>query len=219
MDYAFGTSQTITSDMPRMGKTLDWTGCTWTTALTYTSALAQNIYGGWIGISGLTFTSNASTLTFLGRGSFNMKTNGTTIEQPVTIQSFGGTFTQTNDFTLGVTRTLTLSNGTWDTGSYVLSTGILIIGAGNATYPVTVKFNTGTHLITASSGTPLQTNGGGYMIIPRTAFTLKFTDTGATQIGISVVGYIGSLWFARGTSTATIQIQGTSPIFNDFKDT
>lgn len=67
----------------------------------------------------------------------------------------GGTYTMTGDFTVGSSRNLTIQNGTFDTGSYVLTTGLLTISSGNYAYPVTVNFNTGTHILTATSGTPI----------------------------------------------------------------
>ncbi len=89
MDKVFGTSQTVTADMPRLGKSIDWTGATWTTALTFTTPSTQAIFGSMILISGLTWTANGANLDFYGRGSFSLKGNGVTINQPVRLYAYG----------------------------------------------------------------------------------------------------------------------------------
>jgi len=69
-----------------MGKSIDWTGATWTTALTFTGN-DTSIFGSYTLISGLTYTNNATTLTPEGRGSFTLKCNGVSLGQSINLNA------------------------------------------------------------------------------------------------------------------------------------
>ena len=108
---SFTASQTITGDMPRLGRSINWTGSTGspTWALNSTS---NTVYGSMTLISGMTLTSTSS-LTFAGAQTSNTITSAG--------KSYGGTvaFSGTNAavWTLqdnfATTSTLTLTQGSF----------------------------------------------------------------------------------------------------------
>lgn len=217
MDKAFGTSQTVTADMPRLGKSIDWTGATWTTALTFTPSVAQAMFGSLTLISGLTYTSSANILTLAGRGSFTITGNTVTVGQPVTINAPGGTYTMGAALTLGVTRTLTVTQGTFDTSSYVLSTGLLNLGTGANGISATLNLNAATHLLTGTGTVFSATSLLHTSVLNAGTSTLKINDTSNSSITCANAKILNNVWFSRGSSNGSLSIT-QSGIYNDFKD-
>ena len=120
MNFAFGTSCTVSADMPRLGKSIDWTGATWTTALTWGNSLSNTLYGSLTLISGLTVGANNGLL-FAGRNDATFTTFGLTIDRNISIGLFGKTLTLVGNL---IAHTFSLTTGTFDftpTTSYVLS--------------------------------------------------------------------------------------------------
>jgi hypothetical protein len=133
---AGGTGNTISVDMPRIGKSITFTG-------TPTVSLGNNIsnYGSLTLVSGMTYTVSTYANYFYGRGNYTINTAGKTLYR-IIIQAPGGTYTAASDIitsaqdinaiessfnaagyniTLGFFRrvlpiantTLTLGSGTW----------------------------------------------------------------------------------------------------------
>lgn len=214
MDKAFGTSQVVTMDMPRVGKTVDFTGATWTTGLTFLrSATPAVFFGSLILISGLSFSGGTNSITMAGRGSYTIKTFGITIDSPITLDAFGGTLTLDGDLTMGTTRTLTLTAGTFTTNNYNITAGGMTRSGS-----VTLTINMGSSLWTmAGSSNQWTMVASGTTLNPGTS-TIKMTDTGAggrTFTGAGLTYY--NIWFSGGGSTANISVTGSNT-FNDFKD-
>jgi hypothetical protein len=65
MACAFNASKTVTQDMPRAGKSIDWTGATGTP--TWTTSTAASIFGSLTLIEGMILTASTQTYTFEGR--------------------------------------------------------------------------------------------------------------------------------------------------------
>ncbi len=128
MDKAFGTSQTVTADMPTLGASIDWTGAAWTTGLTWAMSTVTNINGSLTMITGLTM-SGTSTYTFIGRGAFTLDTKSLALTRAITFNAPGGSLTLGSNLTLGVTNGLTCTSGTFSCvnggNNYILSVGAL----------------------------------------------------------------------------------------------
>lgn len=143
MAKAFGTSQTVTADMPRLGKTIDWTGATYTTNLTWAlnsaTAGSYTIYGG-LNMTNLPTLTHTKTFYFEGRGAFNLNMNGLSFGAAVTQQMVGGTLTLTGAFNKGATGTLTFSQGTFDADTY----NVTYASAMTASIPFTFYMGSGT---------------------------------------------------------------------------
>lgn len=210
MNLVFGISKTVTADMPRLGKNIDWTGATWTTSLFFVSSINQAIYGSLTLINGLSYSDAVTNLTMRGRGSFTISCNGVLIDQnQFIITAPGGTYTLGSDFFTN--QLLFITQGTFTVGAsnYAISTGTMTIGGG------TLTLGTATHLLTLA-GTAWNFSSG---VMNANTSTLKFTDTTNSTLFFSGgSGTFNNVWFNRGASTGSISLTGSN-LFNDFKDT
>lgn len=218
MDKAFGTSQTITVTMARLGASIDWTGATWTTGLTWAITTTPFLYGSLTLISGLT-CSGTGTITAAGRGSYTINTNGVALTTNLTINAANGigTYTLAGNLGLGAARTLTISSGTFVTNNYPITTGTLTAASSG-----TLTLGTETDIITGS-GTALSIQTGS--ALNASSATIKFTNTTNSTVTLamatsSVINF-GNIWFSRGASTGINYINSSTGItstFNSFKD-
>lgn len=220
MDKAFGTSQTVTANMPRLGASIDWTGATWTTALTFASGTnSSSVFGSYTLISGLTYGSNINSLTLRGRGNFTITGNGVTINQGITINAPTATYTLGSDIILSSSGVISVQMGTLTVvnggNNYVISAGSL--GVNNTSGVLTL--GSSTHLLTGDSTTvgSVMNNATGATINAGTS-TLKITNISNNSVILALGNYtFNNLWFSRGASTGTHGISGNNT-FNDIKD-
>lgn len=219
-DTAFTGSATITADLRYLGKNIDFSSATWGTSLTFTPSSNISIYGSLILKSGMVYTVTGNTLTIAGRGDFFINSNTVTIDCPITLNAPNGKYSLSNNLTTGSSRTLNVTLGEFDTNGYVLSTGVLTLGTGNAVsgLKAILDLKNETHLITGTSGTiiSMTTASDSVSIIRSGNYTLKVTDTGASSVTIAIAKKVNNLWISRGTSTAAVAIS-QSGIYNDFK--
>jgi hypothetical protein len=217
-DCAFGTAQTITFDMRQAGKSMDWTGATWTTSLTWASTISTSIYGSIKLIAGLTITG-AGIVVLRGRGSQTLQTFSVSSPRRHVWTCPGGTYSLQDDFTS--TGRMDVNTGTLDCNGHNLTVGTFfgqesnIVGGGilhaeNVTVTIT---GVGACWTIGTATSPIEMHMSGS--------TVKFTDTSNSSItwigGQGTVTY-GTVWFARGASTGDLLITDNST-FVDFKDT
>jgi len=214
MNFGFGTSQTVTADMPRLGKSIDWTGATWTTALTWGNSVASVIYGSLTMINNLTFSSG-QTFTFAGRGNYTWTpynvshTRSITISAPTGTLTLGGVLSMT-----GIS--FTLANGTFNTGNYNITGGYFQLGLGTKT--LTLGSSTWEINNTTSGCWSASNNSSGFTNTPSSNSLIKITDTTNGAIAFAGGNFIyNNIYFNRGASTGNITITGSNT-FNDFKD-
>lgn len=208
MNKAFGTSQTVTADMPRLGKSIDWTGATWTTALTFSATVVTSVFGSWIWISGI--TPGTPNIIFRGRSSYNYDLKGLQIRNTFTLNAPSGTLTLLSNFDAsgGTAQTFTVTNGTFDASGFSITFGSYSMATGS-----TLLMGSGTW--TANGINTVWSNTGN--ITPSTS-TIKITDTSATAVSFSGGGKTyANIWFSRGASAASNTIVGSNT-FSDFKD-
>lgn len=230
---AFCQAATLTLDMPRAGKSINWTGVINTPAWAKTTA--SSFFGSVTMVAGMT-NSGTSAMTAEGRGSFTFTSAGQTFTNPLTIDAPGGTITlqdaysssqgmtltngtfNANDFNTTVTsfssnnsntRTLTLGSGT-----FTLSSNAIIWNLSTPTN-LTVNANTSTIL---STNTSAKTWAGG----GKTYNNLKFSGSGTAAITITgsntfskfedIGSAAHSILFTNGTTQtiATWAVSGTS---------
>jgi hypothetical protein len=144
---------------------------------------ANNIWYGSATFSGtMTLTASASAQSFNGNVTQNIRTNGLTIDWPVTINKSGGAFTLLDNTTIGSGRTITFTAGGIDLNNNTLSVGLFsssnsnvrqitfgsgtltLVGAGTAwTAATSTNFtiNAGTGTISMTSGSAKTFSGGG----------------------------------------------------------
>jgi hypothetical protein len=137
---------TVDQDMPRMCKTLDFTGVDAMAFNIGVLTTGQTLYGSLL-LSSSVSTATRYAIIFEGRGSFNIRSAGVALGD-ITVQMIGGTLTQL-DATYLPSAKLSLSNGTFDAGaygltvlwfwSYLANTRTLLMGSGTWTIGATAN--------------------------------------------------------------------------------
>jgi hypothetical protein len=197
--------------LPTVAGSLDFTGFGAGTV----GNTAITIYGSLTISAAATYTagSNAWSLKSTSPTTRTITSNALTLDFPITLDGYGGTFMLGGNLTLGVTRQFTVTNGSFTcvngASNYILSTGTFGIAA-----PTIVNMGSGTHLITGT-GTVVSAAAGAKFI---STGTLKITDSSnsAANFAGGNLNY-NNVWYSRGTSTASNTITGNNS-FNDFKD-
>lgn len=235
INNAFSASQTITADMPRLGRSINFTGATGTPA--WTNTIAQSIFGSITLISGMTITGT-NTLTLAGRSSYSLTSAAKQYTQAVSIIAPSGTYTLNDAFsTAGAftltnggftavtfnvtaltvsssnsnTRSLTLGTGTWTLTSTSTAT------VWNLATTTGLTFSGASSIITISTtSTNTRTFSGGGL----TYGTLTYTVAGSTGkltliesntfsvLNFSDVTNARTLEFTAGTTTTIVNTNG-----------
>jgi len=113
-----GGTDTITFSSGRAYGSLDFGGFAGTV-----NAVAFTVFGSFALSSGMTYNGGTGVLTLAATsGTKTITTNGKTVDQPITFNGVGGTFSFSDAITQGSTRAFTISNGTVQLKNGVTST-------------------------------------------------------------------------------------------------
>lgn len=207
-DNAFSASQTVTVDMRRIGKSIDWTGATGSPTFNINSA-PNTIYGSLTLISAMTLTTG-QTPVFEGRGSFTLTSAGKSFAS-ITQSMFGGTLTLQDSLTM--TGTFTLNNGTLNDGGFSLSMGSFS-SSNSVTRTITKSgtwslTSTGTVWDTSTTTGLTLTDTGTTSITDTSASSKTFAGGGKTYNNISITGGgSGAVIFTGANTFNRIQVTG-----------
>ncbi len=212
-----GAAGTVTVNAAWALPNLDMSGRT--SAMTLAYSASASAYGDYKLGTGVTNTASANTVTFSGRNTQTILTNGVVFGQAVVINSPGGTVQFGDAFTLNSSRSFTLTRGTLDASIYSVtlpnfacaatSTTVLTMGSGLWTL-----VGTGTVWnITAASTALTLNNGSANITLSDTSTTArtfagngysynKLTIGGTT--GISTTTITGNNTFTELASTKTV---------------
>jgi hypothetical protein len=188
-----------------------------TSAMTLTTSTnAPVVYGDWKFGTGVTSSSTTGTITFAGRGTENITSNGISFGCPITIDCATGTVQLADALTINSARTLTLTSGTFDAVTYNVTTGSItaassarvILKMGSGTWTLS-----GTGLVWQIDTTPIFFKGTANIVLSDTSASArtfngggvsynKLTIGGAT--GISTLTISGSNQFTELASTKTV---------------
>ena len=196
-----------------------------------TLANSPSIYGNLTLPATMTTTASTTTLTFAATsGTKTISTNGVTLDFPVTFNGVGGTFQLSSALTLGSTRTLTLTNGAFNSNGFYVTTSIFsssnsnarsidfgasqwyITGSGTswntATLgPLTVSLATYIATISMTSASAKTfAGGGGYFPELNQAGAGALTITGANTFVTLRNSTNGSTMTLPASSTTTVEI-------------
>lgn len=187
-------TDTIANNSGSRFKNLNYTGF----AGTITND-TRNIYGNLIIPSGATITAGASVTTFAGTsGTQSVTTNANTLDFPLTINGVGGTVQLVDALTMGSTRTLTLTNGTFNSNAKSVTCGAF---SGN-------NSNTKTFTITNSTFTVLSgTSTSGFLLNP-TGTTYNVTGSNVVFTTSTAAQY----WGGGGSTFPQITMSGTGQL-------
>jgi hypothetical protein len=223
------TGGTLTADMPRLGRSIDWTGASGSPTWSFAS-VANSVFGSITLISGMT-VSGTNTMTLAGRGNFSLTSSGITYTQGISITAPTGTYTMqdalnsaggwtlnngifnSNGFTHTATtftsnnsnvRGITKGSSNWITTSTAVATIINFAVSTNMTY----SGANGTFTITGATSNTRTISGGSL-----TYGTLTYTIAGSTgelditnsnsfaAINFSDASNARSLKFTKATTT------------------
>jgi len=186
------TGFTVTSNMPRSGKNIDFSAVgtdnpTWTVP---NEGYNNIIYGSLTLDSGMTVAGSNGRV-FQGRGAFTLTNAGVTYARAITVQMVGGTLTLLDAYDSA--STIIFSNGTFDANDFnVTGSGISI--SGSATKVVTMGSGTwtATSVSTAwgwsTSGTTLNEETSTIVISNTTATAKTFAGAGETYNNLTITG-------------------------------
>lgn len=204
-------STTISQDMPRAGKSINFTGVTNTP--TFSMSSAASIFGSLTLVAGMAI-SGTGTYTFEGKGAYTLTSAGQTFAKSITINNAGGSLTLQDALASGSTNTLTVTAGTFSAGGFNVTFGLFNSNVSNTR---TITMGAGTWTLTAA-GTPWNIATITGLTLNQDTSTVKFTDTSsssATFAGGGETYY--NIWFARGAGTGSNILTGSNT-FNNFKD-
>jgi hypothetical protein len=205
IDNSSGTSLGVTINAAWNIGTFDASGRT--TAVTFTvGTTLPLVHGNWLFGTGVTQTSTTGTITFSGRGTQTITSNGVSFGCNVSIDSVTGTTQLADAFTTISVRRLAVRTGTFDAVTYNVTTGQ--VGLTFFSGPRTLKMGSGTWTV---SGTGNIWGDGGFNTGSFTFYkgtaniVLSDTSTSARTFNGGSLSYnkltIGG---ATGTSTTTI---------------
>jgi hypothetical protein len=182
-----------------------------TSAMTLTTSTnTPTVYGSWLFGTGVTSSSATGTITFGGRGTQTITSNGVTFGCPITIDSSTGTAQLADALTLGSTRTLTLTSGTFDAVSYNVTTGLFSSTANPPSGSVKIfKMGNGTWTL-SGTGTVWGFDASTGTFYKGTA-NIVLSDTSATARTFNAFGNGSSynkltIGGSTGTSTLTFDV-------------
>jgi len=191
---------TITMDaaIPYTG-TVDMSGRT--SAMTLATT-AFTIYGNWTNGSGTTL-SGAVDLTFSGRNTQTITSNGKTFIQNIVCDSYGGTVQLADALSIGA-QTVTITNGTFDTKNFNVSAGTISSSNSNVR-----TINLGSSTVTLVSSSPvfistvtnLTFNAGTSQINCSSTSTISFSSGGLTFYNVSFTGTTAAIRAITGANT------------------
>jgi len=211
INNAFVAGRTVTADMPRLGRSIDCSGCTGNPAFNLT--LQVEIYGGLIFASGMTFTGN-QVLVFIGRSSYNINPNGVTFPQTSANISFSGpgaTYTLLGNLVTGSAgggAQFIIGRGIFDANGFNVTCDKVI--SSSAVSPITrqIAIGSGTWTLRGTSNvwdiqntTGLTITGGG---------TINITDTSATAKTFAGAGFSYGTLRHIATGSAALTITGNN---------
>ena len=214
INAAFSGGQTVTADMPRMGKSISFSGASGNPTLSINSA-SNSIFGSLTLISGMTLTGT-QTITFRGRSSYTITSAGKQFNASMNITAPSGTYTLSDD--MSITGDWNLTNGTFDANGFNVTARTFTSSNSNTR---TLTLGTGTWSTTATASTTLWSTA--------TTTGLTFNGTSAT---IAITGAtsntrffngggltFGTLTYTTAGSTGTLQILGSNTFTNiNFSD-
>lgn len=139
--------QTITADMPRLGKNISWAGSTGAPIWAITQS--PNIMYGSLVLAGTMFVNNSGVFRFGGRGAFTVTSNGRPINVTGGVQVYAptGSYTLLDGFSTN--GTFDLNSGGWTTSGFSWSLAAL---ASNVTSARTLNIANSTINLTSTGG-------------------------------------------------------------------
>jgi hypothetical protein len=207
-----GASQTVTADMPRMGKSINFTGVTNTPTLALTLSTGLTIFGSLTLVSAMNVTSQYN-LYFQGRGSYTLTTAGKTLIDnyaQMIVQMIEGTLTLQDDLVL--VGKLTIDNGTFNANNKNISASSF---SSSNTHTRTITMGSGTWILTGTA-TVWNLLTVVNLTLNSNTSTIKLTNDSSSTKYFSGGGKTYYNFWNATAGSGTCVILGSNT-FNDFK--
>jgi hypothetical protein len=187
-------------------RNLDFTG--------YTAALNNNsrtIYGNLTLSSGMSLVAGTSSTIF---GSTNattrtITTNGNTLDFPLTFSGVGGSWQLQDALTVGTTRTISLNNGSFNSGNQSITTGLFNFSNSN-----TKSLLLGTSTVTITGGTStsgfIGSNSGTTYDVVNSTIVFSNTGTFAGGSGGAAGNQFGTVTMSAASGTLYLGTTATT---------
>jgi hypothetical protein len=185
-------------------------------AMTF-SAGAPNptVYGDWKFGTGVTSSSATGTITFSKNGTQTITSNGVQFGCPITINHPSGTVQLADALSLGATRTLTVTTGTFNAVTYNVTAGLFTL-SGTATR--TIRMGSGTWTASGVGAVWSVVNNTNLTLVAGTSnIVLSDTSTSARTFDGGTC-YYNKLTIGGTTGTSTTTIIGNN-IFGELAST
>jgi hypothetical protein len=172
---------------------------------------ARSIYGNLTLPSGLTITAGTSTTTFASTNATTrtITTNGNTLDFPVTFNGVGGSWQLQDALTVGTTRTLSLNNGSFDSGNQSITTGLFNFSNSN-----TKSLLLGTSTVTITGGTStsgfIGSNSGTTYDVVNSTIVFSNTGTFAGGSGGAAGNQFGTVTMSAASGTLYLGTTATT---------
>jgi hypothetical protein len=207
INNAFVAGRTVTMDMPRMGRSIDFTGLSGSPSVSSSTGIQLDVYGSLTLVAGMTWT-NSQEIWFLGHGSYTLTSAGKTL----TTNGSGATITLGSSGTLAlqdalvVTNSLNIDRGTFTTNGYSVSTSLCAWGAMSA-----VIANLGASTITLTGTGTVWSMGAANTTMNAGTSTIHITDTSSSSKTFGGGGktYNNLKWTTGGSGTIIIASSNT----------
>ena len=211
---SFGAAgTTVNVDMTRFCRNMTWTGVTNSPSIIYPAT--SEIFGSVTYTSGMGH-GNGGQLNLRGRGSHTITSAGLAV---TAIQMFapGGTYTLQDALTITLGGgTMSVSNGTLNTGNFNVTTAARTLFQTSQVAPAVI-LGSSTWTLTSTGNFCWYNNGGASQVQCGTS-TIKYTSTSSsTKQFIGGGATYHNVWFAPGAGTGTVEVTGSNT-FNQFKD-
>ena len=206
INYAGASATTLTADMPRLGRNIDFTGFTKTLSVAST---ANTLFGNIALSTGMTITGGGSTIYLYleGRGAQTITSATNNFSQTVYVASYGGSYTLQDNFSCsGAIGNHPNGGGTFNANNFNVSASWVsftnagtIVNMGSGTWTVS---NTGSTNPWSVSATPtINANTSTVKISGSITTTATFAGGGKTY---------NNLYWSSTTSTGTLIITGAN---------
>lgn len=195
-------SGTITANMPRLGKSINFTGFTGTASFNTTTEL----YGSLTLASGMTLGANTQAITLAGRSSYTITSAGKQFSNQIQFNNYGGTYTLQD--ALYTTQAITQYSGTFDTNNQTV-TCLTFTTSGTITRVLT--FGTSTINLTSTALPTVWSIGTTGLTMSAASSTIVIsTASGNTRIFTGGGQTYGTLQYTVASSAGILQIGGSN---------
>ncbi len=210
------TAGTLTGDMPRLGKNVNFTDFTRTFTMSGGGGITNFFFGSLTLSSAMTFGGNIS-VQLSGRSNYTMTSAGKTMPRAFIVAAPGGTYALQDDLVIPG-NTISITSGTFDAnGHNVTAVGETTSGAINGT---TINMGSGTWNLTGTSqfwvvGTNITVNAQTSTInsTNTTASSKQFSGAGKTYNNLVIAGGgIGAVTFTGANTFANVTIQSPKTV-------